>query len=391
MSSASNTASAGASPRQRVLVIDDERGPRESLRMLLKPFYDVVTANSVNAALNSLRETSPDLIITDIRMPERSGIQGLGDIRGLDQDVCVFMLTGYGDLDTAREAIRMGADDYIRKPFDTNEMLEIVREGIRKTEKRRKAREEQKDLERLADKLKRDMNAHARMAAMGVASSEMIHDIRNPLTIVMGYADLLRGVLEFRAADSDEIEYVESIRESLKHCTEILETWRVLGKKAPHSVQPIPLEPFLQDIARLACDPRDPVRLRVCVAEGDCGAQLFGDRVQLRRAFQNIVQNAVQAAPKPGGEITIAVRRTDSLVEIRVHDNGCGIPPDKVNQVFDAFFTTKGQERGTGLGLFIAKQVIEDHGGTIDLESRVGSGTTVRIRLPRDGEPGPNG
>jgi len=375
---------AGVSPRPRVLVIDDERGPRESLRMLLKPFYEVVVVESVKAGIEALRSQPPDLIITDIRMPDRSGIQGLGDIRAEDADVCVFMLTGYGDLDTAREAIRMGADDYIRKPFDTKEMLAVVRDGVQKTEKRRKVRVEQAELEKLAQKLKSDMSTHARMAALGMASSEMIHDIRNPLTIIMGYADLLQGELEDGKVDRGALEYIESIRESLKHCTDIMETWRALGKKTLHSIQSIPLEAFLQEIVRAVCDPRDTIRPLVCIAEADRGMQLTGDRVQLRRALQNIVQNAVQAVPSPGGEIILSARRSGPNLEIRVRDNGCGLPPDRLEQVFEAFYTTKSSDRGTGLGLFITKQVIEDHGGTIQIDSRVGEGTTMRILLPCD-------
>ncbi|MDZ4197884.1 MAG: ATP-binding protein [Kiritimatiellia bacterium] len=382
-----SSAATAATSRRRVLVIDDEVGPRESLRILLKPMYDVVIAESVRAGLDALRTQAPDLVITDIRMPDRNGIQGLGDIRSIDRDVCVFMLTGFGDLDTAREAIRLGADDYIRKPFDIKEMMALVRDGIAKTDGRRQARHQQMEIEKMADKLKEDLSTHARMAALGMASSEMIHDIRNPLTIIMGYSDLLKAELESAkeagvSTPEGAMDYIESIRQSLKHCAEIMETWRALGKKTAHSVQSIPVAAFLTEIAQAACGPKAPVRPLVCVAESDQNARFSGDRVQLRRALQNIVNNAVQAAPVPGGEVTVSCRRDGSVLEIRIQDNGCGIPPEQLARVFEAFFTTKGEGKGTGLGLFIAKQVIEDHGGTIRINSQVGQGTTVRIQLP---------
>lgn len=381
------SASEHSQARPRVLVIDDERGPRESLRLLLKPLYDVTAVDSVAAGLRALRETPPDLIVMDIRMPERNGIEGLGDIRAVDRDVCVFMLTGYGDLDTAREAIRTGADDYIRKPFDTKEMLSLVRDGVRKTDQRRKTRSQQEELERMAGKLKSDLATHARMAALGMASSEMIHDIRNPLTIVMGYSDLLQAELAAAqaagtATPEEVFEYIESIRQSLKHCTEIMETWRALGKKTPHSIQTFPIDPFLRDIARTACGPHDRIRPTVQVADSERDAQIAGDRVQLRRAIQNIVVNALHAVDEPGGEVCLSCRRTEGGLDIRVRDNGCGIPPERLQHVFDAFFTTKSEGKGTGLGLFIAKQVVEDHGGSIGIESDPGRGTTVRILLP---------
>src|SRR5450759_5628279 len=106
----------------RVLVIDDEMGPRESLRILLKVECEVLCAPSVEEGLRLFRASPPDLVIMDIRMPDRNGIEGLREIRKLDPLVSVIMLTGYGALETAQEALRLGANDYLKKPFDTGDM-----------------------------------------------------------------------------------------------------------------------------------------------------------------------------------------------------------------------------------------------------------------------------
>src|ERR1700756_1964452 len=117
----------------QVLVIDDEVGPRESLRMLLKPDYQVHTANCVEAGLQLLREKTPDTIVMDIRMPGMSGIEGLRKIREIDPHLSVIMLTGFGALETAREALRLGANDYISKPFDAGEMRQIIDRNVERT------------------------------------------------------------------------------------------------------------------------------------------------------------------------------------------------------------------------------------------------------------------
>src|SRR5438477_12650325 len=112
------TASAAASPATtpaapelpQILVIDDEMGPRESLRMLLKPNYQVYTAENVETGLRILREKNPDVVISDIRMPGTSGIDGLRKSREIDPHVGVIMVTGLGGLDTAEDALRVGAD-----------------------------------------------------------------------------------------------------------------------------------------------------------------------------------------------------------------------------------------------------------------------------------------
>src|SRR5216110_2885385 len=117
----------------QILVIDDEVGPRESLRMLLKPDYKVHTADNVEAGLKLLKEKQPDTIVMDIRMPGMTGIEGLRRIRQIDPHLSVIMLTGFGALDTAKEALRLGANDYISKPSDAREMREVISRNVERT------------------------------------------------------------------------------------------------------------------------------------------------------------------------------------------------------------------------------------------------------------------
>src|SRR5260370_39497365 len=102
----------------QILVIDNEMGPRESLRMLLKPDYHVHTADCVEAGIKLLKEKQPDTIVIDIRMPGESGIEGLRRIREIDPHLSVIMLTGFGAIETVQEALRLGANDSISKPLD---------------------------------------------------------------------------------------------------------------------------------------------------------------------------------------------------------------------------------------------------------------------------------
>src|SRR5438270_11268374 len=117
----------------QILVIDDEMGPRESLRMLLKPNYQVHTADNVELGLQLLQEKAPDAIVMDIRMPGTNGIDGLRKIREIDPYLSVIMLTGFGALETAQEALRLGANDYINKPFDAAKMREVISRNVQRT------------------------------------------------------------------------------------------------------------------------------------------------------------------------------------------------------------------------------------------------------------------
>ena len=137
----------------RVLVIDDELGPRESLRILLKNDYEVFCATSVEEGIGLLKSRCPDIVILDIRMPGQSGIEGLRHIRQLDPSVSVVMLTGYAALETAQEALRLGANDYLKKPFDTVEIRHVIDENIRRTRIERKRAAMTGELAQLNDRL----------------------------------------------------------------------------------------------------------------------------------------------------------------------------------------------------------------------------------------------
>src|SRR5437867_11274441 len=133
----------------QILVIDDEVGPRESLRMLLKPDYQVHTADCVEAGMKLLKEKQPDTIVMDIRMPGITGIDGLRKIREIDPHLSVIMLTGFGALETAKEALRLGANDYINKPFDAAKMREVISRNVERTRAHRKSVEAAQEIKEL--------------------------------------------------------------------------------------------------------------------------------------------------------------------------------------------------------------------------------------------------
>src|SRR5438270_6079359 len=180
----------------KILVIDDEIGPRESLRMLLKPDYNVHTADNVEAGLKLLKEKQPDTIVMDIRMPGTTGIEGLRRIRQIDPHLSVIMLTGFGALETAKEALRLGANDYISKPFDAREMREVISRNVERTRLHRSSETAASEIKELNNRLLQELAQKERLASLGQASAEFVHDIGNPLTTVWGYVQLLAKKVE---------------------------------------------------------------------------------------------------------------------------------------------------------------------------------------------------
>ena len=249
-----------ASPdRPQILVIDDEMGPRESLRMLLKPNYTVHTADCVETGIRLLREKHPDAIVMDIRMPGMTGIDGLRRIREIDPNLSVIMLTGFGALETAQEALRLGANDYISKPFDARAMQEVIGRNVERTRVHRSSENAAAEIKELNNRLLKELAQKERLASLGQASAEFVHDLGNPLTIVWGYVQLLAKKLEQsekRNGDAEAVANEGSARElniieqNVKLCRELLTMWQSYGtgEDSPH--KPLSVSEIVREVVK---------------------------------------------------------------------------------------------------------------------------------------------
>src|SRR5438270_8627205 len=289
-----------ASDLPQILVIDDEMGPRESLRMLLKPNYHVHTADCVEAGIKLLKEKQPDTIVMDIRMPGMNGIEGLRKIREIDPHLSVIMLTGFGALETAKEALRHGANDYISKPFDTGEMRDVIGRNVERTRVHRASERAAGEIKELNNRLLKELAQKERLASLGQASAEFVHDLGNPLTIVWGYVQLLAKRVEQSEKENGSkqtsAKELQIIEQNVRLCRELLTMWQSYGsvEAAPHksiSVSAIVRE-VVKGVSAMATQHGVDLKSHIC---GDPCA-LLGDATQMTRAIQNVIINAVQAA-----------------------------------------------------------------------------------------------
>ncbi len=372
----------------KILVIDDEKGPRESLRILLKNDYEVKLADSVDKGVDTLKEWKPDLIILDIRMPGKNGIVGLQEIRTIDPNVSVIMLTGFGALETAQEAIRHGANDYLKKPFDIEEIQETIRHNIERSQVEKKRSRALEDLHELNRQLSEEVQQKEHLAALGQASAEFAHDIRNPLMVIMGYCQLLYNeIKETRERDADTdlqetMTYLEVIENNVERCHEMAQTWQSFGKVDISNGKPASLARLLKEVADGARSMHREGKPDVSIKTDLTDATVMTSPSHLLRVLNNIVGNAMDAIEGEGGIIEIKCGPVDGMAEISIADNGMGMSPENVEKSFQPYFTTKEVGKGTGLGLYIARKIIEEHKGSISMTSSPGKGTTVTIKLP---------
>src|SRR5438874_7289014 len=314
----------------KVLIIDDEIGPRESLRMLLKPSYQVHTAENVETGLQLLQEKRPDTIVMDIRMPGMNGIDGLRKIREIDPHLSVIMFTGFGALETAQEALRLGANDYINKPFDAVQMREVIGRNVERTRLQRQSEATAHELQELNERLRNELAQKARLASLGQASAEFVHDLSNPLTIVWGYVQILAKKLEHGDGNNglrptSSPRELQIIEQNVRLCRELLTMWQSYGKVGAAKTKPVSISNIVQDVGKSVSGmaSQNGVQLDCHIADEEC--IVLGDPIQLTRAVQNVIVNAIQAATDKHGKVVVNCREKDLYADIQIRDTGYGI------------------------------------------------------------------
>ncbi len=357
-----------AAQRPRVLVVDDENGPRQSLRMLLKEEYEVLLAESVDQAVGILEQVPVDVVITDIRMPHRTGIDLLQEIKQHFDEVQVIILTGFGQLDTAVQAIEGGAFAYLEKPFDNEMMLTKVRACLQK----RQLEQSRRAMEYLA------MEAN-RFETLGHLISGTMHDLGTPLSVIGTHLDLILANPE----QEDSSKRLETMKAQLEYCNDLVRT--TMGFVRQPSVGHGAFD--LNTVAELCLNVARPFLTgRQVVAMTDLSPVLspcHGDLILLRQAVLNLIYNAAQAMQRQEEPRHLLLKSwmEDGMACLAIQDSGPGIPKDKRERIFETLFTTKG-EKGTGLGLTVVRHVMQKHGGTVELEQSEGRGARFVLRFP---------
>lgn len=352
----------------RVLVVDDENGPRQALRVLLNEYYEVRTADNVLAALRVLQEEPIDVIVTDIRMPNGTGIDLLRAVRQMNADIQVILLTGYGQLSTAMEAMEHGAFAYLEKPFDHQVMLDKVRSSLEK----RYIEKERRSLERIA------MEAN-QFETLGHIVSGALHDLGTPLSVLGSHLEMLL----VRPTEEELNRRMPTMRDQVQHCNDLVRNTMGLIRHHPTSYDLV----SLQEVARVCIGIARPLTTTNGIAvrwdaQATCGA-VVADMVQVRQAVLNLMYNAVQAMQdqETPRELLLEVFEQDDMACIAVEDSGPGVGPAHQGRIFDALYSTKG-EQGTGLGLAVVRTVALRHNGSVHLEQEQGRGARFVLRFP---------
>jgi len=402
-----------APPRRKgtLLVVDDEDGPRQSLRVIFKDEYNVLLASDGPSAIALAQNRKIDVAVLDIRMSGMSGIEVLERLKYVDPTIEVVMMTAFETTDTMRQALRLRACDYINKPFDLATMRAAVATAMQRRTLEGEIHTNAEQLQELLSELQSQKIEEQMAHTRGEIYASIIHDINGPLTVISGFVQLLNQ----RIGNSTrlEVEDLEFIKDRLKtitrqvtNCIEISRRYLSFLRRHSDEVPRVGVNQILGDLSHLVRvhPSRQNHQFRIQPLLEDIAVRMNG--TDLIQVLLNLAVNAFQCGTQPHSVVVEALLRPEPLdlagfkdsprqrllnvenfdnlaplVQLSVRDDGPGIPPELLPKVFQPYFSTKGSRNGTGLGLNIVQRLIKEARGVLHVHTEPGQGTTFTVYL----------
>lgn len=364
----------GPGNQENIIVIDDDYGMRLSCKkILVKEGFRVETFEDGAQGLEGVARLKPGLVVVDLKMPGISGMEVIARVHEIDPLIVIVVITGYATIDTAVEAMKSGAYDFLPKPFSPDELRLIVKRGL---ERRRLALESQRgEMERAL--LKRRFITF------------VSHQLQTPLVAIHQYLNVLKYLGGTEDAAAKRQEWIDRCIKRTEELQSIIKDWLTLAKIERESLSTkrikVDLKRIIADILKTYEEmaAADGISLEVRLPGDACLVR--GDPSCLSVLFDNLIVNAIKYN-RPGGKVTVIAEPADGEVAISVIDTGVGIPEKYRPLLFEEFFRVKSEDArkttGTGLGLPICKRIVSEIGGSIEVESQVEVGSTFRVRLP---------
>ena len=365
-----------------ILLIEDETLLREEvLEWLDLEGYDAISASDGLAGLELARSNKPDLIISDITMPQ---LDGLGVLLELNSDpntagIPFIFVTARASHDDIRQGMTMGADDYITKPFTRLELLGAVEARLKK--KASQTQDYQEEISYWQDAFEEEHTQRLLKAKMiGMFS----HDFRNPLSVILSSVDLVRNY-EARMTAERKLAHLNKIEGSARLLLQMLDDMLTVAKLEGDYLEYAPklvnvselVQAIVNDFAGMYVDSHH------IEYDSDLNDDLLIDHKLFRNIVANLLSNAIKYS-ETGGKVKVRLTRTSNSIELEIEDSGIGIPESHMDNLFEPFARASNAKdvKGTGLGLCIVKRCVDLHHGTISVESKVDVGSIFNVSIP---------
>ncbi|MGD9762429.1 MAG: response regulator [Candidatus Binatia bacterium] len=349
--------------RASLLIVDDERGPTESLRMVFKSQYDVYTAPGGQEALEIVRQQPIDVVTLDLRMPGMPGVEVMEHIKRYDPDIEIIVVTGYASLDSAVRGLRNRVFDYVTKPFDVPQISDLVRRAV---DRRREALR--------ARRVKDDFLAN------------LSHELRTPLSAIIGYNSILTEELHTYLNDDQRIAF-DRIQANSQKLLSLIENVLLLNSLDAGELQlsatSFDVRETLRRVARHFAAAARQRGLDITTDANTSPLWLTSDEHKLERVLWALIDNAVKFTPEGSIDLAAHLSADRSMIEVSVRDTGVGIHNTDIALLIDQVGSTPAAAaQGLGLGLRMAARLTEFLGGRLSVRSDAGGGAHFTISVP---------
>ena len=377
-----------AGEKPSLIIVDDEPDMRHYLSSILETDYRLSLARNGRQALELANKHKPDLMVLDLMLPE---IDGLEVCKCLKNDpetrrIKIILLTARIDEAAKIAALENGADDFLTKPFSRTEVEKRLKNLLETSQLERELRERNQDLENALAELKHTQSnliQSEKLNALGKMAAGLLHEVNNPLNYVITALQMAR--LEPEVEQNEELkDNLSDIDEGIDRIKNIVSDLHAFAYPSEVDKQlPFSLAKAIETAKRFTADECAGISLS---SELDAEDTAMGSQGHIVQVLVNLLSNAAKAIDEVGnsraGKISIRTRRRGNRIDIFVRDNGIGMNEETLNRIFDPFFTTRDVGAGMGLGLSVSHTIVQNHGGTLEAQSKGNEGTEFRFDIP---------
>ncbi|MGA1790428.1 MAG: ATP-binding protein [bacterium] len=380
---------------EKILLVDDDRSILEAYQnILVNEGYQVDIAESGEVGLEFMQKNEYRIVITDLKFSpyQMDGFQIIQGVKKINPDCEVIVITGYSDLELAIKAMHFDASDFIPKPCRKKDLLLAIKRASEKLQMRRLVREYTETLKKMVDKNEEEMARieerlihTAKLSAMGEMAASICHELRQPLCGIMGFTYMAS---EDIPENTKAKEYIRKVEEQITRMDQIVKNISIFSRKSDEGFFSLHINEVVHSAVCLFSHQFKNHGIQLLKDLAKDIPQITGNKAKLQQVLVNLLSNARDALDEVTDErikkvtVKTAYHPDEKMVEISITDNGIGIEEGIREKIFQSFYTTKGEDRGTGLGLSVSKSIISDHEGEITVDSQKGFGSHFKISLP---------
>jgi len=359
------------SDQPKILIIDDEEPICDACSQVLsEQGYKIETSFDGTSGLKKIEDFKPDVVFVDLKMPGMSGMEVLKKIKD-NKSLVPIVITGYATIESAVESMKMGAFDFLPKPFSSEELKIITKRALVKKQITIEAERLRQEKERMRQNF----------------ISLVSHELRTPLVAVMQYLEVLSGGIAGELSQ-EQSKIINRMRIRLNELLTLIDRWLRLSRieelKLKEEFQDFALPFIINEAISIVKPLAQEKNIVLEIKSMRNSVKVNGDKEMIKEVFINLLNNSIKYN-REGGKVIVELKEEEKFWIVDVSDTGMGIPEKEIPNLGEEFYRIKkeGTAAGIGLGLAIVKKILDIHSGRLEIRSKLNQGSTFSVYLPK--------